>query len=254
MTQPNVLILRAPGTNCDQETGFAFEKAGASVAYHHINQLIESPSLISDAQILCLPGGFSYGDDIAAGRILASQFQSKLSDVIHDFHSAGKLTLGICNGFQILIKTGFLLAATDEGLPATLTWNNSGRFIDRWVNLKADSSVCAFLKDSDRMYLPIAHAEGKFVPRSEAVLNELQAGHQLALTYASGNGSAEVDNFNGSTADVAGVCDPTGRIFGLMPHPERFIDRTQHPHWTRLELPEEGDGMAIFRNAVEYFA
>jgi len=219
MTQPNVLILRAPGTNCDQETGFAFEKAGAQVTYHHINQLVETPSLISDSQILCLPGGFSYGDDIAAGRILASQFQTKLSDVIHQFHSAGKLTLGICNGFQILIKTGFV-----------------------------------FLKNADRMYLPIAHAEGKFVPRSDSVLSELQAGHQLALSYASGNGAGAVDNFNGSTADVAGVCDPTGRIFGLMPHPERFIDRTQHPHWTRLELPEEGEGMVIFRNAVEYFA
>jgi phosphoribosylformylglycinamidine synthase len=254
MTQPNVLILRAPGTNCDQETGFAFEKAGGSVAYHHINQLVESPRLIADAQILCLPGGFSYGDDIAAGRILASQFQSKLADVIHEFHAADKLILGICNGFQILIKTGFLLQQTDEGLPATLTWNDCGRFIDRWVNLKTDSSVCVFLKDTDQLYLPIAHAEGKFVPRSDAVLNALRDGNQLALTYASGNGNGSVDNFNGSVADVAGVCDPTGRIFGLMPHPERFIDRTQHPHWTRLELPENGDGMAIFQNAIDYFA
>ncbi len=254
MTQPNVLILRAPGTNCDQETGYAFEKAGAKANYHHINQLIESPQLISEAQILCLPGGFSYGDDIAAGKILASQFQSKLSDVIHEFHSAGKLILGICNGFQILIKTGFLLEPTDEGLPATLTWNDSGRFVDRWVNLKSDSSVCVFLKDTDKMYLPIAHAEGKFVPRSDKVLDDLRSSNQLALTYACSNGTGAVDNFNGSTADVAGVCDPTGRIFGLMPHPERFIDRTHHPHWTRLELPEAGDGMKIFRNAVEYFA
>ena len=253
MAQPNVLVLRAPGTNCDQETGYAFEKAGAAASYAHINQLIESPSKIADAQILCLPGGFSYGDDIAAGRILASQLQSKLADVIHKFHADGKLILGICNGFQILIKTGFLLEPTDEGLPATLTWNDCGRFIDRWVHLRTDDAKCIFLKDVDRMYLPIAHAEGKFVPRDEATLEGLRSKNQLALTYASGNGSEKVDNFNGSVADVAGVCDPTGRIFGLMPHPERYIDPTHHPHWTRGGMPDEGDGMAIFRNAVGYF-
>lgn len=254
MSKPNVIILRAPGTNCDQETGYAFEKAGAVPAYHHINQLIESPQRLHEAQILCLPGGFSYGDDIAAGRILASQMQSRLSDFVSEFHAAGKLILGICNGFQILIKSGFLLSATDQGLPATLTWNDCGRFVDRWVNLECDSTRCVFLKGIDRLYLPIAHAEGKFVPRDGDTLNELQANNQLALRYASRNGSGAVDNPNGSTADVAGVCDPTGRTFGLMPHPERFIDPTHHPRWTREPRREHGEGLAIFQNAVGYFA
>jgi phosphoribosylformylglycinamidine synthase I len=262
MSKTKVLILRAPGTNCDQETGFAFEAAGAVASYAHINQLIESPSLLTDAQILCLPGGFSYGDDIAAGRILASQLQSKLSDAIAEFRDAGKLILGICNGFQILIKSGFLLPPDDGGLPATLAWNDSGRFIDTWVHLKTDlktqNSKCVFLRDIERMYLPIAHAEGKFVTRNESILDELQSAGQLALKYCSPsgeNGSVPYPhNPNGSTAGVAGVCDSTGRIFGLMPHPERHIDPTHHPRWTREGLAEHGEGLAIFQNAVGYFA
>ena len=251
MAQPNVLILRAPGTNCDQETGYAFESAGARASYVHINQLMESPALASEAQILCLPGGFSYGDDIAAGRILASQMQSHLADALGEFHAAGKLILGICNGFQILIKSGFLLPGDEDGLPATLTWNDSGRFIDCWVNLETDNEACVFLRDVDQMYLPIAHAEGKFVTRNESILDRLQKNHQLALKYVSDYGSG---NPNGSTADVAGVCDETGRIFGLMPHPERHLDPTHHPRWTREGLREHGDGYAIFANAVNFFA
>ena len=139
MSKPKVLILRAPGTNCDQETAFAFDSAGGESSFVHINQLIETPAMIKDYQILCLPGGFSYGYDIAAGRILGSEMQSKLSDVLSEFHAEGKLILGICNGFQILIKSGFLLKADSEGLPATLTWNDSGRFVDCWVNLKTDN-------------------------------------------------------------------------------------------------------------------
>ncbi len=256
MTKPNVLILRAPGTNCDQETGFAFEKAGGQIQYVHINQWIESPNLAQDSQILCLPGGFSYGDDIAAGRILASQMQSRLAETLHEFHQAGKLILGICNGFQVLIKSGLLIAADDQGLPATLTWNDSGRFIDCWVDLKADHQQCEFLRDVDRMYLPIAHAEGKFVTRDAQVLAQLAANHQLALTYCPAE-SAQGDspfNPNGSTADVAGICDPTGRVFGLMPHPERHLEPTHHPRWTREGLQEFGDGYAIFKNAITYFA
>jgi phosphoribosylformylglycinamidine synthase len=250
-----VLILRAPGTNCDQETGFAFTTAGGECDYVHINQLIEQPKIMQNYQILCLPGGFSYGDDIAAGRILASQMESRLADVIADFHAAGKLILGICNGFQILIKSGFLLPADDDGLPATLTWNDSGRFIDRWVHLKADSSKCVFLQDVDQMYLPIAHAEGKFVARDQQVIDSLKSNGQIALTYCSGDASESAPaNPNGSTADLAGLCDSTGRIFGLMPHPERHIDPTHHPKWTRNGLADEGEGLVIFRNAINYFA
>lgn len=257
MSKPKVLILRAPGTNCDQETAFAFNLAGGDSSFAHINQLIESPNLLNDHQILCLPGGFSYGDDIAAGRILGSQMQSRLSDVLHEFHAAGKLILGICNGFQILIKSGFLLPSDDDGLPATLTWNDSGRFVDLWVNLKTDNEKCVFLKDIDQLYLPIAHAEGKFVPRNESILDQLSSNNQLALKYCRPGGlNGQVPyphNPNGSTAHVAGVCDDTGRIFGLMPHPERHIDPTHHPRWTREGLADQGDGLAIFQNAVSFF-
>lgn len=258
MIQPKVTILRAPGTNCDQETGYAFEKAGGSVSYIHVNQLSESPEALSDAQILCLPGGFSYGDDIAAGRILASQLQTRLSDAISQFRDAGKLVLGICNGFQILIKSGFLLPADQQGLPATLTWNDSGRFVDCWVNLKSDHDKCVFLKGIDQLYLPIAHAEGKFVVRDDSVLDSLKSNHQLALTYCRPGGlNGHVPyphNPNGSMAHVAGVCDSSGRIFGLMPHPERHIDPTHHPRWTREGVRDKGDGMAIFENAIQFFA
>ena len=256
MSSPKVLILRAPGTNCDEETGYAFELAGATASYVHINELLESPSHLADHQILCLPGGFSYGDDIAAGRILASQFQSRLSDAINEFHAAGKLILGICNGFQILIKTGFLLPADDEGLPATLSWNDSGRFIDTWVNLKADDDRCVFLKGVEQMYLPIAHAEGKFVPRNDSVLSQLQSNNQLALKYCTTDGSTDTawpENPNGSTAGVAGICSESGRIFGLMPHPERHIDPTHHPRWTREPAREKGEGLVVFENAVSFF-
>jgi len=246
-----VLVLRAPGTNCDEETGFAFASAGGHCDYVHINRLIEMPNLVNDYQVLCLPGGFSYGDDIAAGRILASQMQSRLSDVIAEFHAAGKLILGICNGFQILIKSGFLLPKDPQGLPATLTWNESGRYLATWVDLKANSNKCVFLKDIARMYLPIAHAEGKFVTRDDAVLKSLADNDQIALTYEL---AADEPSPNGSIANLAGLCDSTGRIFGMMPHPERHIDPTHHPRWTREGLADEGDGMAIFRNAIEFFA
>lgn len=250
-----VLVLRAPGTNCDQETGFAFTTAGGACDYVHINQLIESPQMLGGYQILCLPGGFSYGDDIAAGRILASQLESKLADVIAEFHAAGKLVLGICNGFQVLIKSGFLLPSDEKGLPGTLTWNDSGHFVDRWVQLKADASKCVFLNEVDELYLPIAHAEGKFVARNPEVVDELKSSGQIALTYVQGDQSAAIaSNPNGSIADLAGLCDVTGRIFGLMPHPERHIDPTHHPRWTREGLADEGSGLAIFRNAINYFA
>jgi len=262
MSKPKVLILRAPGTNCDQETAYAFDMAGGESSFVHINQLIETPAMIKDFQILCLPGGFSYGDDIAAGRILGSQMQSKLSDVLAEFHADGKLILGICNGFQILIKSGFLLQSDDEGLPATLTWNDSGRFVDCWVNLKTNNEKCVFLRDVEQMYLPIAHAEGKFVPRNDSVLDQLSSNDQLALKYCLPDGTnGDVPyphNPNGSTAHVAGVCDETGRIFGLMPHPERHIDPTHHPRWTRREKTRredgKGDGFTVFENAVGFFA
>ena len=263
MTKPNVLILRAPGTNCDKETAYAFEQAGATTESLHINRLLESPGLFDKFQILCLPGGFSYGDDVAAGRVLGNQFQHHLTEQMLRFKAAGKLILGICNGFQVMIKSGILFDADpNQGMPATLTWNDSGRFQDRWVQLGTDGDRCVFLKEIEQMYLPIAHAEGKFVARDRETLAQLEANGQLALRYLPLSDATEVtdgvvpfpDNPNGSWANVAGACDASGRVFGLMPHPERHIDRTQHPRWTRPETTKTGDGLAIFVNAVEYFA
>ena len=252
--KPNVLILRAPGTNCDHETAFAFERAGGDSRRVHINQLLQDPNLVREFQILCIPGGFSYGDDIAAGRILASQLKGDLADVIGEFHASEKLVLGICNGFQVLIKSGFLLPPDNEGLPATLSWNDSGRFVDRWVQLKTDGAKCHFLNGVESLYLPIAHAEGKFVARHESILDALQDNQQLAIKYCQNGQTSEPFNPNGSQRDVAGICDDTGRIFGLMPHPERHIFPTHHPQWTRQEKRDVGEGLVIFENAIRYFA
>lgn len=253
--KPKALIVRAPGTNCDPETQHAFELAGGEGTVVHINRLLENPEMGKQFQILCIPGGFSYGDDIAAGRIFANQFQLFLHDLIHDFKANNRLVLGICNGFQVLIKSGALFDS--EQTDATLTWNESGMYTDRWVDLAVTPSNCAFLNGLENLYLPIAHAEGRFVPKDAETLEKLNAS-QLPLRYAS-NGETSNErlpfpaNPNGSIQNVAGMCDPSGRVFGLMPHPERFLDRTQHPHWTRLEnQPAEGQGLAIFQNAVNY--
>lgn len=261
MAKPRVLVLRAPGTNCDLETAFAFEQAGAETELIHVNRLLENPNLSNDFQVFCLPGGFSYGDDIAAGRILASQLRNHLFDVLQEFKESEKLILGICNGFQILIKSGLLLPDSDSGPTATLTWNQSGQFEDRWVNLKIDGTRSVFLNGIQTMYLPIAHAEGRFVARDDAAIQSLASNGQLVLRYgdAETNGACLTKqlpfpaNPNGSELNVAGVCDETGRVLGLMPHPERFIDHTHHPQWTRLPMRKPGDGLAIFENAVRFF-
>lgn len=258
MAQPHVLVLRAPGTNCDAETAFAFERAGAAADVVHLNRWLESPRLADEYQTLCLPGGFSYGDDVGAGRIFANQLRHHLADTLAAFRDAGKLILGICNGFQVLIKSGLLDSDDDRGPAATLAWNESGRFIDRWVNLQVAGDRCVFLAGIERMTLPIAHAEGQFVGRDDAVLDQLQQQGQFALCYVDSTeacGSAgHPYNPNGAARDVAGMCDRSGRVFGLMPHPERFIDRTQHPQWTRRPPLDEGGGLQVFRNAVRYFS
>ncbi|MDP7268323.1 MAG: phosphoribosylformylglycinamidine synthase I [Pirellulales bacterium] len=263
MSKPRVLILRAPGTNCDVETAFAFETAGAAPQVVHINRVLEDAQLFAESQILCLPGGFSYGDDVAAGRILANQIHHHLADALQQFRSDGKLILGICNGFQILIKAGMLLdggspEAAPLGPQATLTWNDTGLFEDRWVHLAASGDKSPLLRGIDSMYLPVAHAEGKFVTSTPEVLDQLGEAGQLVLRYTDPASPEDRDvgyphNPNGSHRAVAGICDATGRVLGLMPHPERFIDRTQHPRWTRGEAADVGDGLAMFKNAVAYF-
>ena len=255
---PHVLILRAPGTNCDEETALAFARAGAVAHRVHVNRWLERPELADEFQILCIPGGFSYGDDIAAGRILASQIRTHLADQMRRFREADKLILGICNGFQVLLKSGILLAEDADGPVATLTWNDSGKFEARWVTLGVCAASCVFLAGIDRLRLPVAHAEGKFVTRDAATLDQLRGGRQLVLQYrpVTGEDTDQVpypSNPNGSVANAAGVCDPSGRVLGMMPHPERFIDTTHDPQWTRWRQGCVGDGLRIFENAVHYF-
>ena len=263
MNRPLALILRAPGTNCDRETAFALQTAGAETQILHVNRLLEDHRHLAEAKILCLPGGFSYGDDVAAGRILGNQIRHHLADAMYEFRDAGKLILGICNGFQVLIKSGLLLqpqgsTETNE-TSGTLTWNDSGKFEDRWVHLETQSEKSPLLAGIKKMYLPVAHAEGKFVASSSDALDALESAGQLILRYRDPKKDRDdavefPENPNGSVAAVAGICDPTGRVLGLMPHPERYIDRTQHPRWTRGEGGQEGDGLAMFKNAVAYFA
>ncbi len=262
MAQPRVLILRAPGTNCDIETAYAFEKAGAKAERVHVYRLLENPRLCQQYQIFCIPGGFSYGDDIAAGRILANQIRHHLAEVLGEFVAKGKLILGICNGFQVLLKSNVLLSRGQGGLPqATLAWNDSRRFEDRWVRLIVSGSPCVFLEGIQELYLPVAHAEGKFVARDSDTLHALERAGQCVLRYGRLIGPAQVEtetlpypeNPNGSQANVAAVCDTTGRILGLMPHPERHLDPTHHPQWPRHSAGKVGGGLALFRNAVAYF-
>ncbi|MDH3716929.1 MAG: phosphoribosylformylglycinamidine synthase I [Planctomycetota bacterium] len=264
MATPRVLILRAPGTNCDVETAYAFEQAGARAERVHINRVLEQTGTLSDYQILCVPGGFSYGDDIAAGRILGNQIRHHLAGHLREFREAGKLILGICNGFQVLIKSGVLLDALPGDAtagplsPATLTWNDSGKFEDRWVHLNVAVEKSVFLAGIRSMYLPVAHAEGKFVARDRQQLDSLDQAGQLVLRYCQNDECANGEvpyplNPNGSQLNVAGVSDTSGRVLGLMPHPERHIDSTQHPRWTRGAGGQVGDGLAVFVNAVAYF-
>jgi phosphoribosylformylglycinamidine synthase subunit PurQ / glutaminase len=231
-----------------------------------VRRVLESPRLLNDFQILCIPGGFSYGDDIASGRIFGVQLQHHLSDAMRAFQNAGNLIAGICNGFQVLIKCGMLTGGnTESGPNVTLAWNNSRKFEDRWVKLSVQPSNCVFLAGISQMYLPVAHGEGRFFARDAATLKKFDQAGQLPLRYTNSlsqtaSEAADVnqmvaypDNPNGSLANVAGMCDETGRVFGLMPHPERYIDPTQHPRWTRGEAGEIGDGLRLFQNAVQFF-
>jgi phosphoribosylformylglycinamidine synthase I len=256
MALPRVLILRAPGANCDIEAQFAFEQAGARAERLHIQRLRENPKLLLQYQIMTIPGGFTYGDDVAAGKILAVQLQHFLGDVLRQFRDRERLILGICNGFQALLKAGLIVPPDiDDGPIATLAHNMTGKFEDRWIHLEATPGKCPFLKSYQRLHLPIAHGEGNFVCRQEWILQGLFQAGQIVLRYVDAHGQPGKYpiNPNGSQGDVAGVCDPSGRVLGLMPHPERHVLPTQHPQWTRHGLASEGDGLRLFRNAVEFF-
>jgi phosphoribosylformylglycinamidine synthase len=255
MARPRVLVLRAPGTNCDLETAHAWQRAGARAETWHINRLYAAPDDLDGFQILTIPGGFSYGDDLGAGRILAARMATVLGEALRRFHERGGLLIGICNGFQVLVRSRLLPGGPSPCL-ATLAPNDSGRFEDRWVRLVPRPGRSPFVTFDDPIELPVAHGEGKFVTADPAFPKTLETAGQIVLQYADGDAKPTQDypaNPNGSVVAVAGVCDSTGRIFGLMPHPERFTDPWHHPRWTRKRARPQsgGDGLRIFAGAVQ---
>ncbi len=259
MPSPRALVLRAPGTNCDEETTAAWELAGARPESRHIAAILDDPSALDSFQILTIPGGFSFGDDLGAGRILASRLGSVLGDTLQRFRDRGGLVLGICNGFQVLVKAGLLPGLPAELGPASLTFNDSGHFESRWVHLTPTPGLSPFLTDAEPIELPVAHGEGKFVAARPDLLAHLERSGQVVLRYSGADGTPATTfpaNPNGSTNAIAGLCDPSGQIFGLMPHPERHVESIHHPQWTRRRLPFDhpGDGLRIFRNAVAALA
>jgi phosphoribosylformylglycinamidine synthase subunit PurQ / glutaminase len=265
-------VLTGYGLNCDYETDYSLRLAGAESHRVHINELIagtcsgKSPSL-DDYHILAFGGGFSWGDDHGAGVLLASKMRHNIGDRIEKFVADGKLVIGICNGFQSLVNLGLLPAFGNRyhERRVALINNDSGNFIDTWVNLKVNAaSPCVFTRGLDRIDLPVRHGEGKFYATA-AEIRALAEGGQIVAQYADEEGNRAggrwPQNPNGSLEDIAAICDPTGRVFGLMPHPEAHHHPTNHPSWSRSKealgrrgkpLPAEGQGLRIFKNAVEY--
>jgi phosphoribosylformylglycinamidine synthase I len=260
VTDPRVLIMHATGTNRDREAAQACELAGGNAEIVHVNQLRAGSRHLADYQMLLLPGGFSYGDDLGAGRLWASDLSHLLRDQVGPFIEAGRPVMGICNGFQALVKSGFLLGTRAEAegeqgrIHATLTRNASNRFECRWVWLQPDpDSPCVFTRGlEERIHCPVAHGEGRFVPRDDGVLRTLEGEHLVAVRYVDPeDGPARYPhNPNGSVADIAGVCSPTGTVFGLMPHPEDHIFPEQHPRWARGERGNLGS--VLFENGIRY--
>ncbi|MDX2200571.1 MAG: phosphoribosylformylglycinamidine synthase subunit PurQ [Phycisphaerae bacterium] len=266
MAGERILIVRAPGTNCDREAAFAWETVGCRPERVHIAALAERPAMLHEYALLTLPGGFSYGDDVAAGRIMAAHLERALADELPRFIAAGKLVFGICNGFQVLAKMGLLpfhaaapapAGAVAEGRQScTVTFNEPAGFQDRWITLSAGANTpCLFVEPGRSYEMPIAHGEGRVLFASEALRRAVADQRLAALRYVDGAADMRAEgpaNPNGSTDAIAGLCDATGRVFGLMPHPERHLAATQHPCWTsrgrRADAP--GDGLAIFQRAA----
>ncbi|MEN8614059.1 phosphoribosylformylglycinamidine synthase I [Dehalogenimonas sp. THU2] len=245
-----VLVLRAPGTNCDREMAEAFELAGGTPRIAHINELISGAVKLKDYHIMGLPGGFSYGDDLGAGKVQANEMRRRIFDSLHAFIERGGLIVGVCNGFQALIKTGILPGPPSPALPhVTLTNNDSGRFECRWVKLAAEPlNRCVWTEGIEHLDVPVAHGEGKLIAAPE-MLPRLRPVFYYA--DALGNPTAEYPaNPNGAVNNIAGLTDNTGHVFALMPHPERFIRASQHPKWTRQSVDEPGEGLRIFQNGV----
>lgn len=262
---PRVLVLRTAGTNCDEETALAFRLAGWAVEVLHVGVFLRGERTLDDFHGLVLPGGFSYGDDLGAGTVLANQLRAHLADKLVAFVESGRLVLGICNGFQVLVRLGLLPGWLGEPAVA-LVENHSAKFEARWVELRVDTTRCAFLQSSGErpvLRLPVAHKEGRFVVKDAATFERLESGGHVALRYVSagaGEAGGYPANPNGSIGDIAGIMNAEGNVLGLMPHPERHLRRLHDPHWTRRRVtegvPEDemraGDGFQFFRFAYEH--
>jgi phosphoribosylformylglycinamidine synthase len=262
------IVITGNGTNCEIEMAHACRLAGSDVVdIVHISMLLYGEKSLDDYHFLNLPGGFLDGDDLGsakagANRILHAKVKGKsenLFDQFARFISQGKLTLGVCNGFQLLVKLGMLpgFDGNYRNQTTTPTFNDSGRFEDRWVSLRVNPhSPCIFTRKVTGLYLPVRHGEGKFVTKDKDILERLHKDHQVVVEYSHEDfKEATMDypaNPNGAIDGIAGICNETGRIFGLMPHPEAYLHYTNHPRWTREKLPEEGMGLAIFKNAIDF--
>lgn len=266
------IVLTGNGTNCEREMAHACRLAGSDVVdIVYISDILYGAKRLDDYHFLNLPGGFLDGDDLGsakadANRIIHSRTKgpgSKKGESLFDqfsrFIAEGKLVFGVCNGFQLMVKLGILPAFGGRYFQqsVTLTFNDSGRFEDRWVNLKINpESPCVFTRGMSGVYLPVRHGEGKFIPRDDAVLKQLHKTRQIVTQYSMADyceiATEYPHNPNGSVDAIAGICDGTGRLYGMMPHPEAYLHRTNHPRWTREDLPEEGMGLAFFKNAVDF--
>ena len=250
MNKPRVLVIRAPGTNCDAETAYAFEIAGADCDMVHITRLAEGKPRLERFQVFVIPGGFSYGDDLGAGKVQANELELRLHDQLVPFIERGGLVLGICNGFQVLVRAG-LLPVPFSGQRVSLLPNMSGKYECRWVHLRsAPGNPCVFTRGIERIDLAIGHGEGRLFVPAEAENDIVPVLHYCG---PDGQPAGYPFNPNGSYRDIAGLTDATGRVLGLMPHPDRFVRASQHPNWTGRGNPDaDGDGLAFFTNAVQH--
>ncbi|HEY3309306.1 MAG TPA: phosphoribosylformylglycinamidine synthase subunit PurQ [Desulfuromonadaceae bacterium] len=269
MAQTRAIVITGNGTNCEMEAAHACRLGGFDEAViAHIAEILSGEIKLDDFHFLNLTGGFLDGDDLGSAKAQANRLKhatvagsgEKLVEQFTRFIEAGKLILGVCNGFQLIAKMGMLPGLDGNQLTqsVTLTHNDCGRFQDRWTYLKVDpASPCVFTKGVERgVYLPMRHGEGKFLCDRPETLERIESGHLAVFKYSGPDYGVPTMAFpanpNGSQNAIAGICDPSGRLMGLMPHPEAFVHYTQHPRWTRETLPEEGDGLILFRNAAEY--
>lgn len=254
--KPKALILHATGTNRDYEAAQAIELASGAAEIVHLNQLRDGKKHWQEYQLLVLPGGFSYADALGAGKLLAIDLNSYFVDEVREFVEKGKPVIGICNGFQALVKAG-ILPGGSKSSSVTLTFNDSGHFECRWTLLKPISQQCLWTRNmTEFIYCPVAHGEGKIVTSDLAVLSALIAEDQIAFVYIQPNGEPAdghyPENPNGSQGDIAGICNQQGNVLGLMPHPEDHIFNYQHPRWMRGERGQSG--LPLFINALHYAA